>query len=189
MAEAGHNSELTPAESKALKFHHFNSILAQKAKVEEQQTEYKRLRKLAKADGIILSDIDFMMKCADVEDETIVTGRIQREAEIAKWFALPISFQPDMFGDIAAEPLEDRAAREGEAAGFRGMEANPPYDASSTAGQAWMKAWHVGNQNRVDALASALEKVGAGKEDGGDELISGQGDDPFADAENLEAAE
>ena len=158
---AGHNSELTPAEIKALKFHHFHAISAQKAKVAEQQAEYKRLRKLAKADGIVLSDIDFMMKCADIEDETILTDRAKREAEIMAWFALPVSFQPDMFTDLDAEPLEDRAAREGEAAGYQGKDAVPPYDASSTTGQAWMKAWHVGNKNRTEALASALEKLSA----------------------------
>jgi len=177
-AEAGHNSELTPAELKALKFHHFHAISSQQAKVKEQQDDYKRLRKLAKADGIILSDLDFMMKCAEAEDETIVTDRIKREAEIAKWFALPIAFQPDMFGDLDAEPLEDRAAREGEASGFRGKEPNPPYDVANTAGQAWLKGWHLGNKSRAEALASALEKVNAAKD--GDELIQGHDDgDPF----------
>jgi hypothetical protein len=180
MAEAaGHNSELTPAEWKALKFDHYHKIAAQKAKVEAEQTEYKRLRKLAKADQIVLSDIDFMLKCAELEDETILTDRLKREAEIASWFALPIQFQADMF-DVGLEPLEDRAAREGEAAGYRGKDPTPPYDAASAAGQAWLKAWHVGNERRMADLATALEKK-AVPADGGDELISGQSDeeDPF----------
>lgn len=177
--KAGHNSELTPAEIKALKFHHFHAISAQKAKVEAEQAEYKRLRKLAKADHIVLSDIDFMMKCADIEDETILTDRAKREAEIMAWFALPVSFQPDMFTDLDAEPLEDRAAREGEAAGYQGKDAVPPYDASSAAGQAWMKAWHLGNKNRTEALASALEKMAAAPD---------EKDDAFPDADEDEEA-
>jgi hypothetical protein len=179
---AGHNSELTPAEWKALKFDHYHKIAAQKAKVEAEQTEYKRLRKLAKADQIVLSDIDFMLKCAEVEDETILTDRLKREAEIASWFALPIQFQADMF-DVGLEPLEDRAAREGEAAGYRGKDPTPPYDTASAAGQAWLKAWHDGNERRIADLASALEKKAVAADDTKDELISGQSDDPFADPE------
>lgn len=177
MADAGHNSDLTPAEWKALKFDHFHKIAAQKAKLEAEQTEYKRLRKLAKADQIILSDIDFMLKCAEIEDETILTDRIKREAEIAAWFALPIQFQSDMF-DVGLEPLEDRAAREGEAAGYRGKEPTPPYDASSKAGQAWLKSWHDGNERRMADLATALEKKAVSSDE--DELISGA--DPFEEA-------
>jgi hypothetical protein len=184
---AGHNSELTPAEWKALKMHHFRAIQAQKDKVEEQQAEYKRLRKLAKADQIILSDIDFMMKCADVEDETIVTERIKREAEIASWFALPIEFQPDMFGDHAREPGEDLAGRRGKAAGASGVGSNP-YDENSKEGRAWAEAWSNEQAIARDALQSAMEKVNAASTDG-DELIQGaDAGDPFAD-DHLEAAE
>lgn len=184
MAEAaGHNSELTPAEWKAIKFDHFHKIMAQKAKRDAEDAEYKRLRKMAKADKIVLSDIDFMMKCADIEDDTILTDRLKREAEIASWFALPIQFQADMF-DVGLEPLEDRAAREGEAAGYRGKEPAPPYDTASDAGQAWLKAWHAGNERRMSDLASALEKKAVAADDAKDELISGHdADDPFADAE------
>lgn len=183
MTDAGRNSDLSAGELKALKFHHFNAIMAQRSRLAEQQEEYKRLRKLAKADRIILSDIDFMMKCADVEDDGILTDEIKRRAEIARWFALPISFQSDMFSDVAAEPLDDRAAREGQAVGYRGGERTSPYDVTSTAGQAWIKAFDDGAKQRIEDLASALEKVGGHGDD--DELIKGS--DPF-DTE-LEAAE
>ena len=137
--ETGHNSgELTPAEAKALKYHHFHAISAQKAKVEAEQTEYKRLRKLAKADTIVLSDIDFMMKCAEIDDPSILTDRARREVEIMQWFALPVQFQPDLFGQDNREPAVDRASREGEAAGFAAKAAEPPYDVASAQGQAWL---------------------------------------------------
>ena len=179
MSDIGHNgSELTPAEWKALKFDHFHKIAAQKAKVEAEQTEYKRLRKLAKADQIVLSDIDFMLKCAEIEDETILTDRIKREAEIAAWFALPIQFQSDMF-DVGVEPIEDRAAREGFAAGFRNKDPQSPYATTSKPGQAWLRAWHDGNERRMADLATALEKMATPADDG-DELISGA--DPFEEA-------
>lgn len=165
----GHNSgELTPAEWKALKMYHFRAIQAQREKVAEQQAEYKRLRKLAKADQIILSDIDFMMKCAEIEDETIVTDRIKREAEIASWFALPIDFQSDMFGDHAREPGEDLARRQGRAAGASGVGANP-YDENSVQGRAWADEWRKEQEAARIALQSAMEKRNAVNAEGADD--------------------
>lgn len=176
------NSELSPGELKALKFHHYGAIAAQQAKVAAQNAEYKRLRKLAKADGIVLSDIDFMMKCAEVEDADILTGKAKREAEIMAWFALPVQFQPDMFGGDSREPGEDRAVREGEAAGFAGKDPSAPYDAASVQGQAWLRGWHKAQEQMRADLASAMEKRNSAK--GGDELIqAGEDDDPFAEKE------
>jgi ribosome modulation factor len=184
----GHNSgELTPAEAKALKYHHFHAISAQKEKVETEQAEYKRLRKLAKADTIVLSDIDFMMKCAEIDDPSILTDRAKREVEIMQWFALPVQFQPDLFGQDNREPAVDRAGREGEAAGFAAKAAEPPYDVSSEQGQAWMAGWHKAQEQARADLLSAMTKRNSVK----DELIKAaeNGDDPFADADEREAAE
>lgn len=167
------NSELTPAEAKALRFHHYGAIAAQQAKVAEQQAEYKRLRKLAKADGIILSDIDFMMRCAEIEDSDIISDRLKREIEIASWFALPVQFQADLFGNDNREPAEDRAAREGAAAGYAGKDPAPPYDATSAQGQAWMRGWHSAQEQLRADLQSAMEKRNMAR----DELIAGE--DPF----------
>ncbi len=135
MADTGHNSgELTPAEWKALKFDHYHKIAAQKAKVEAEQTEYKRLRKLAKADQIVLSDIDFMLKCAEVEDDTILTDRLKREAEIGRGLPCRSSFRLTC-SNVGLEPLEDRAARR-RGSRLPRKDPTPPYDGASAAGQA-----------------------------------------------------
>lgn len=126
-----------------------------------------------------------MLKCTEIEDETILTDRIKRETEIAAWFALPIQFQSDMF-DVGVEPIEDRAAREGKAAGYRNKDPQSPYDPTSKPGQAWLEAWHEGNERRIADLATALEKTAVSSNE--DELIAGHdSDDPFAD--QREAAE
>ncbi|GHC79526.1 hypothetical protein [Limoniibacter endophyticus] len=171
---AGHNSDLTPAELKALKFHHYKAISAQKAKVEAEQAEYKRLRKLAKADTIILSDLDFMMKCAAVEDDAVITDKARREAEIMSWFALPVHFQSDMFGGTDREPLVDRARREGEAAGYAAKDCATDYDGEAR--EAWIAGWHDAQGQMLRDLASAMEKRNTAVD--GDELISG-GEEPF----------
>lgn len=158
MASSGHNSKLTPDEEKALKFAHYHAIQAAQEAVNAANAERSRVRKLAKADGIILSDIDFMMRCAEVDDATIVAEQLQREMEIASWFALPVQYQPDMFGDNQREPAVDRAAREGSAAGFAGKDARSPYGPGSQQDQAWMASWHHSQKVMRDGLQSAMEK-------------------------------
>lgn len=182
-AGEGHNSgELTAAESRALMFHHFNLIEAQKLKVKAEQDALKKLRKTAKADGLVMADLDFMARCADLEDPNIAPDELRRRAEIASWFALPVNFQPDMFTDRM--PLEDRAYEEGVAAGLQGKNPEAPYDAASTAGQRWLQGWHEGQRQMRDDLEAAMSKRNAEKPANGDELISGHdADDPFEDAE------
>lgn len=177
MTTAGHNSELTGAEQRALMFHHFNAIEAQKARVKEAQDALKKLRKTAKADGIVMADLDYMARCAALDDPGIVPAEILRRAEIASWFALPVNFQPDMFEDRT--PLEERAFEEGKASGLLGKDPQAPYDAASKAGQAWLQGWHEGQRIMREDLQSAMEKRNAAK--GGDELIQGGDDDgdPF----------
>src|SRR5262245_39488117 len=116
-AKAGHNSELSAGEQRALMFHHFNAIEAQKALVKEAQDALKKLRKTAKADGSVMADLDYMARCAALEDPDIVPAEILRRAEIASWFALPVNYQPDMFTDRT--PIEDRAFEEGKASGLQ----------------------------------------------------------------------
>lgn len=175
MNDMGHNSELTPDERKALFFDHYRPIAAQLEKVRVEQAEYKRLRKLAKADKIGLWEIDYALKCAEVEDENIIPDRIKREAEIAAWFALPVEYQPDMFGSFDREPGEDRARREGRKAGTTGNGSNP-YDEHSPMGRAWAEEWTAEQKKAQSALQTAMEKRNA-------ELIKASDDaDPFAAA-------
>jgi hypothetical protein len=181
--ESGHNSggnELTPAERKALFMDHYRPIAAQLEIVSEAKAEYNRLRKLAKADKIKLADIDFALRCAEVDDGNIIVDDLRRQAEIAAWFALPVEFQPDMFGDFNREPSDDRARREGRKAGATGVGSNP-YDENSEPGKAWAEAWSAEQKIAREALVVAMTKR--------NELIKGADSDgdPFAD--EREAAE
>jgi len=174
---AGHNSgELTAQERKALFMGHYRPIAAQLEIVKEAQGEYKRLRKLAKADKIALKNIDFALRCAEVEDENVIPAELRERAEIAAWFALPVDYQPDMFGDFGAEPGEDRARREGRAAGASGKGGNP-YDENSELGKAWAEEWQKEQKAAAVALQAAMEKRNAAKKD---ELIKGSVDEGVA---------
>ncbi|GAB4351450.1 MAG: hypothetical protein Kow0026_08530 [Oricola sp.] len=154
----GHNSKLTEGEQKALAFHHFRAIMAQKAKVDEQKEQYKKLRKLAKADGIVLADIDFMMRCASLDDDSIVPEELKRRMQIASWFALPVNFQLDMF---ATQDADRKPYEEGVAAGLAGGEPKPPelYEGNAGKRNKWMEGYHAGKEALEANLATAMEKL------------------------------
>ncbi len=177
-APAGHNSELTPAERKALFMDHYRPIAAQTEVVKEAKAELNRLRKLAKADKIPLKNIDFALRCAEINDEGIIPQELRDRAEIAAWFALPIDYQADMFGDFTREPGEERARREGRKAGALGRGGNP-YDEDSVLGRAWAAEWRVEQEKARAALLSGMQKR--------NELIKAADDPAFPD-ETEEAA-
>lgn len=156
----GHNSgDLSPAEHKALYMHHFRGIEAQTSVVKSANEERKRLRKLAKADGIPLKDIDFGLRCSEIEDNSIIADEMIRHSQIAQFFALPVGVQTNM--DFEAEPIVDRAKREGMAAGYAGKDRVAPYEDSSKPGQAWLKEFDKGKAAFDRDHESALAKIKA----------------------------
>lgn len=173
---AGHNSELTEAERKSLFFHHYQKIQAQDEIVKAAAAERKRLRKLARADGIVLSDMDFAMRCAETDDPSIVPDELRRQMEIASWFSLPVQYQPDLFVDRA--PADERFEAEGYTAGMKGKDANSGHSKGSKEDKAWLKGWEKGQAEMRDALASAMEKKKAATAEP-DQSAPSTGKDPF----------
>lgn len=155
----GHNSgELTPAEHRALFMYHFNPILAQTEVCRRENEERKRLRKIARAAGIPSADLDYALRVATIEDTQIIKDEHIRHAQIAAFFALPIGTQVDMEFD-AAEPIEDRAEREGAAAGYREQERIAPYGDTSKAAKKWLKAYDAALAAFKADAASADAKI------------------------------
>lgn len=158
MAEAGSNSE----DMKALYFQHFNVIQVQARIVKEAQNELKALRKKAKGDGCVMADIDFMARCALVDDPEIVPAELARRTQIAAWFVLPVNYQPDMFEDRT--PIEDRAFAEGEKSAMTNGDPVPPYAENSKPGQRWMEGWHEGQAKMRKAMQDEMEAKNAAKQ-------------------------
>lgn len=161
----GHNSKLTPAEGKALLFHHFNAIRAQQARVDAARADLKVLRGKAKADGIVLADIDFMARCATLEDPEIVPNELKRMMEIAEWMALPVQYQPDLFVDRA--PAEERAEAAGVLAGMTGKTLEHDFNPGSPQAQAYEKGWKRGQKELAKGI-KAMEKITPAENDGED---------------------
>lgn len=185
----GHNSgELTPAESKALYMHHFRSILAQHEVVLSTRAEEKRLRKLAKADGLVLGDIDFGIRCATIDDPGVVVEELIRHSEIATFFALPVNTQTGF--DFEREPAIDKAKREGAADGYAGRDrTSAPHAPDSKAGQAKLKAYDAAQAQMRSDLEAALQKTNAMRD--ADAAAAGNGADegPETDFSDVDEAE
>lgn len=157
MDMTGHNSnELTSAERKALLMHHMRAISAQQAICDRENEERKRLRKLAKADGIQLADIDYGLRVLEIEDPQIIIDEQRRHHELAEWFGVPIFTQAEF--DFEREPAVDRARREGRAAGAMGKDCDPPYGEGSPLAAAWREGWQAEQAAIMADWQSAMEK-------------------------------
>jgi len=156
-APIGHNSnDLTPRQYRALYMEHFNAILRQTEVCKAENAARLELRKRAKADGIILGDIDFGMRCAQIEDPQVITDEKRRQLEIMRFFALPIGAQVELALD--REPIVERAAREGEYAGYAAKDRDSnPYEVNSEPGRAWAAAWDDAQAQMLEDLRQAME--------------------------------
>jgi len=178
-ASSGHNSnDLTPDERKALFMEHMRKVSAQQAICDRENEERKRLRKVAKTDGILLADLDYGLRILKVEDPTIIIEELKRRSEIAFWFALPIGTQTDMFDSFEREPAVDRAFREGMTAGSLGKDCNPPYGAPSAVHDSWKDGWRQSQDKMAQDLQSAMEKKNADIHKKEEEQVKVDGDFP-----------
>lgn len=200
----GHNSgELTPGQAKALFMYHYDKIAGKTAIANAANEERKRVRKEAKAHGIVLADIDYGLRVAAIEDTSIIVQELIRHQEIATFFGLPVGTQVDM--DFEREPLIDRLKREGYAAGYANKDRTPPVEIDSRQGQAWVKQYDVGRAAALTDLADAMATIetrdraatgdgqpddgadnpddeAGGDEPGGDDQRPGEEDEPGAAA-------
>lgn len=171
MEMTGHNSnELTPRERKALLLNHIRAISAQVEICNRENEERKRLRKLAKADGVPLADIDYGLRILEIDDPAIISDEIDRHRELADWFGVPVGSQATF--DFDREPAVDRARREGAAAGALGRDCDPPYGDQTAQASAWIEGWKQEQASMLEALASAMEKRERAKQ------MAAQGLDP-----------
>jgi|GEM_PF-1165551 len=171
-ATIGHNSD--SAEEKGIFFNHLNTIVAAKERLDEVAGDYKKLRKVAKADGIKLEDMDFAMKALNMYDDSIIADNLRRQMNIARWLDLPIGHQTN-FADVDRRDGQEKAFNEGEVAGLRNLDSSD-HDYKGDLEQEWLKGWHKGRE-RLQAVSKAEEAEGA-------ELLKNVGNGSDADDDN-----
>jgi len=145
----GHNSkvDLTDDQLQALFFSHkrlYESALATKKAAD---AAFKNTCKIAKAelgDDAVDSIKDAILLDTE-EGEAKLKSRIERQLRVARWMAVPLGNQSDLFSDVADRtPAVDRAYAAGKRVGMEGAPNKPPHDPSVPQFDAWMEGWSAG---------------------------------------------
>lgn len=151
---AGHNSELSEAERRALLL---KGIVGIEEMLVEKNTivaDIRNARKKMIAQGFEAFEIDYAIKLRKNKESDEIERR-RREAIIARFLNHPIGTQVDLFDDNDRTPAVDRAAAEGEIAGAEGKSCVSPYQPGTEQEQHWIQGWHRAQDN----LASGFKKL------------------------------
>lgn len=155
------------ARARALHMHHLQAIQKAEDIRKAAADEVKRLRKVAKGEGIILADIDFHLRVLKTEDDGIIPDEVKRRIRILEWAGMPIAFQGDLFAE--RRTAEEKAYQEGRADSAVGRTAKVPerYDPGSKAGQEYLRGHADDQAERREIMRADMEarkaKSGKGK--------------------------
>jgi len=179
MATTGHNSnELTADQEKAHFFSHLRKDMATQAKIKTLQDQRKADRKIAQAEDIALSRIDFAQKALNAEDKSTITQRVNDQLKIMEWLHIIPAYNEDLLADRA--PREEKVEGQGEIAGLAGIDRVSNYAAASADDKAWLRGYDRGQAIMRDNLEEAMKKKNASSSK--EEPSAPAGEDPFADA-------
>ncbi len=170
--QQGHNHELSPQEHRALRMHHVMELNRIDEEMEPLKAKRKKIRKLAKADGFKLFEIDAAHRLLNLEDPNIFVDELNSMIDIAKSFnVLPPGEQGDLFPD--RRPSQEKSFDAGKVAGLAAHEPKAPDGLDE---QKWMEGWHAGQEEMAAALKASMERKNAAKQDE-TEVIPGEEDD------------
>lgn len=163
-SDIGHNSAvitMSEEDEKVLYFGHLRKRMAIQAQIDKLNDEKKSAGQLAKADGIVLGDLDYGMKSLKAEDDSKVINRHAAHGKILYWLGLTSGYQSDLFKDRA--PAIERITADGERAGFAGSDRNSGHPAGSDEDQAWLTGYDSGQKVMQDRLQEVMEKAQASR--------------------------
>ena len=123
---------------------------AAKLKVKAINKQKKDLRQAAKAEGLVLGELDRALKDADTEQVDLV-AREQRYHLYMDWLGKPIGFQPSL--DLAVKPEDEEARwfKRGDQDGRLGKDRTPPEGCPPDRIQAFLKGWEHGQDQLMRA--------------------------------------
>lgn len=165
MSEAGHNS----IPDRGLFFGHISKLQAAMADKEDADAEVKRVKGVAKADGINVEDLKFVMKAIQAEDPQSVVDRLRRQLKYAEWLNLVPQGQGDLFMD--RRPADEASYHEGLADGLKGVSLD------LGRGDHYARGWQEGQAE----LAKGFSAIGSGAMEEGSDEDPFPGDDDESD--------
>jgi hypothetical protein len=146
-ATEGHNSgkvDLSDEERQAA-FHKLRDELGVADAALDKAKEGRRLVvKRAKAAGFLLEEFKVADQLETDEGEQTVKDKIERTLRIARWLAIPIGGQSDMFSQPDRTPAVDRAKAEGKRDGLAGKPRKPDYAPETEQYRSYMAGFDEG---------------------------------------------
>jgi len=142
MNEIGHN---LPPET----FHtHVAAMAKARANSRLAKASEKKVRQRAKADGIILKDLDRALVIADMPRED-QTETLNNMTSYLRMLRVPVGAQLSLLEVIeedaaSEEDAKAKAAAQGFLAGVSGKSENCPYEPNQAVGMAWLDAYRDG---------------------------------------------
>jgi hypothetical protein len=137
-------------------FHWFlGRVVAKKATLDAHRKEMKAIRREAQDAGIVLKDLDHVLRLREEEPETVQEG-LRRLVQYANWVGLAPGTQTDLFKDVAPKvDAEEKAYQEGKIDGLEGVSAQGErYDTANPLGQARLRGWNDGQKVIYDRFLS-----------------------------------
>lgn len=142
-----------------------NQIIEQQAAVDVEKDKLKTLRKKAKAEGIVLGDLDAVVRMSEWGRNEVREHFANRQ-RYAAWLGLPTGTQGDFFKPVDTSDPKVAASeweQKGVTAGLLGKDATAPEECPGEHVQAFLKG-HATGQKR---LAEASPKFNAKPKDKG----------------------
>lgn len=156
------DNTLTDAEESALFHEHFRPICEIDDRIAELNEQKKKLKRLAKNDGIAGEDLSWALRARKMDDTGLVVDALKRRFRIAGWLHfMPPGFQMDLFDDDKRSE-EERAYGKGAVAASFNRRPSPELDGFDTAsplGQAWLRGFHAEGEDRRANLETARAKL------------------------------
>src|SRR3990167_2253154 len=142
---------LNDDQRQALAPQHLRKYEAALARKKETAASFLAVCKLAKAElgDDAVDVIKEMILARSDEGVAELQARIERAYRAARWMAVPLGAQVDMFDDRV--PAVDRARAEGKRDRFAGKPLKPPYDSSVPQYDAYAQGWHDAGKELSEA--------------------------------------
>ena len=159
--EPGHNrGELTDEQRQKLHLQHVGHYKRALEAKKAADAAMKNVCKAAKADlgDHAVAAIKTAIFLETPEGQATFKTRIEAELQAARWAGLPVGHQDDMFAD--RRPAEERAYDEGRADGMAGANQSTKWDASTKAGQEYLRGWGEGQAVQL-ANIKPLDAIGS----------------------------
>lgn len=145
----GDNHVLTDEDRATLLLHHKKAYLAAEAEKKAAAKEFTNVKKLAQAEigDNAIQMIKDAIELETVEGEARLKQRVEDLERVARWMAVPMFAQTDMFSNPDLTPATEQAFNEGKRDGKTGDPKENPYSKGVPQHDSYEEGWAQGQKD------------------------------------------